>query len=123
MEKLEVNVGSVQTNKFSKMLSASNGDIKTARAQILAESTLDAVDSFVQALKRERNMLRTTLANLTDLAPENTYSLRPGSEKFDASAWVKELHKTTMELQLKEVELTVANNIKKEWFDNSSTND
>jgi hypothetical protein len=123
MEELELKAGQVQTNKFSRMLSASNGDIKTVRAQILAETTLDAVDSFVQTLRRERNVLRTTLANLTDLAPENTYSLRPGSEKFDASAWIKELHKTTMQLQLKEVELEVANDIQKEWFGKSSIND
>lgn len=104
------------TNKFTSTLSASNADIKSARAQLVADSTLDEVDSFISTIRKEKNQLSIKLNNLTDLAPDNSYSLRPGSKDFDAAKWVKELHSTKMQLELKTVELEVAEDIKKEWF-------
>lgn len=104
------------SNKFTSTLSASNADIKSARAQLLADSTLDEVDSFISVLRKEKNQLSIKLNNLTDLAPDNTYSLRPGSKDFDAGKWVKELHTTKMELSLKTIQLSVAEEIKTEWF-------
>lgn len=103
-------------NKFSDMLSASNTDIKTARAQALAESTVLEVEAFISSLKRERNVLNTKLTNLTDLAPDNTYSLRPGSKDFDAARWVKELHTTRMDLSLLDIKIKEADAIFNEWF-------
>lgn len=103
-------------NKFAQTLSASNADIKSARAQALSESTVLEVESFIQNLKREKLQLGNKLNNLTDLAPDNTYSLRPGSKDFNASAWVKELHKTRMDLKLKTIELEEAEAIYNEWF-------
>jgi hypothetical protein len=56
------------------------------------------------------------------LAPDNTYSLRPGSKDFDASRWMNELHDTKMEIKLKAIELEVANEIKNEWFVSENEN-
>jgi hypothetical protein len=103
-------------NKFAKNLSASNADIKTTRAQSLADETVLEVETFVQTLKKEKLQLQNKLNNLTDLAPDNTYSLRPGSKDFNASKWVKELHSTKMDLKLKIIELEEAEAIYKEWF-------
>jgi hypothetical protein len=103
-------------NKFAQTLSASNADIKTTRAQALAETTVLEVESFIQSLKREKLQLNNKLNQLTDLAPDNTYSLRPGSKDFDASRWVNELHETKMEIKLKTIELEVASEIRNEWF-------
>jgi hypothetical protein len=103
-------------SKFVKTLSASNAEIKEARAKMLADTTVLEVESFVQALKKEKLELQNKLANLTDLAPDNTYSLRPGSKDFDAKLWVRELHSTRMEITLKEMELEEAQSIFNEWF-------
>lgn len=103
-------------NKFVSMLSASNADIKETRAKTLSENTVLEVDSFINNLKREKSQLATRLTNLTDLAPDNTYSLRPGSKDFNAAQWVKELHKTRMDIKLKEIELAEAQSIYDEWF-------
>lgn len=103
-------------NKFSSMLSASNDNIKTTRAQSLAEATSLEVEAFISSLKRERNQLNSKLTNLTDLAPDNTYSLRPGAKDFDAAKWVKELHTTRMDLSLLDIKIKEAEAINKEWF-------
>ncbi len=103
-------------NKFAKMLSASNADIKATRAGLIAEATSDEVDSFVAAIKKEKRGLEIKLNNMTDLAADNSYSLRPGSKDFEATKWVKELHQTKMDIKLKTIELEVAEDIRKEWF-------
>lgn len=103
-------------NKFAQTLSSSNADIKQARAQSLSDSTVLEVESFIQNLKREKLQLANRLNNLTDLAPDNSYSLRPGSKDFKPAEWVKELHKTRMDLKLKTIELEEADAIFNEWF-------
>lgn len=103
-------------NKFAKTLSASNAEIKEARANALAESTVLEVETYIQNLKKEKLQLVNRITNLTDLAPDNTYSLRPGSKDFNPSAWVKELHRTRMDLKLKTIELEEAEAIYNEWF-------
>jgi hypothetical protein len=109
------------TNKFASMLSASNNTIKTSRAEALAESTILEVDSFINSLKKERHTLKTKITSLTDLAPDNTYSLRPGSANFDAVKWMTELHTTKMQLELLEVKIKVAEDIHNEWFAEEAT--
>lgn len=103
-------------NKFASTLASSNADIKQARAQALSDSTVLEVESFIQNLKREKLQLANKLNQLTDLAPDNSYSLRPGSRDFNPSAWVKELHKTRMDVKLKAIELEEAEAIYNEWF-------
>jgi hypothetical protein len=60
--------------------------------------------------------LKTKINKLTDLAPENTTSLRPGHPDFEPSEWVSNLHQYRMDLALKEVELTEAQAIYDEFF-------
>ena len=103
-------------SKFVKTLSASNDKIKQSRAQALAEEAKLEVDTFVNNLKRDVIQLKNKLAKLTDLAPDNSFSLRPGGDSFDAASWVKELHHTKMDLALKEIELEKAEDIVTEWF-------
>jgi hypothetical protein len=103
-------------SKFVKTLSASNAEIKETRAKMLADTTVLEVETFLQGLKKEKLELQNKLANLTDLAPDNSYSLRPGSKDFDAKAWVRELHSTKMEIKLKQLELDEAQEIYNEWF-------
>ena len=102
--------------KFSSMLSASDQNIKAARAEAIAESTVLEVEAFIANLKRDKNTLKAKVTSLTDLAPDNSYSLRPGNKDFNAANWMKELHQVRMALKLKEIELTEAQAIYNEWF-------
>lgn len=103
-------------NKFVNNLSASNSTIKQARAEAMAEETIIEVEGFVNNLRKERSRLNTLVTSLTDLAPDNAYSLRPGGKDFNASKWVADLHEAKMKLALKEIELSQAVAIHKEWF-------
>lgn len=103
-------------SKFAKMLSADSSATLGTRAKNLADSAVLEVESFIANLRKEKLQLNTKLNDLTDLAPENTYSLRPGSKDFNAAKWVAELHKTKMDIALKEVELKEAQAIYDEWF-------
>jgi outer membrane protein TolC len=103
-------------NKFAKTLSASDKSIKEARAQMLADTTILEVDAKVSNLKREVNSLKNKITQLTDLAPDNTYSLRPGGKDYNPVKWIEELHQAKLDLKLKAIELEVAEEIKSEWF-------
>lgn len=103
-------------SKFEKMLSADNSATLGNRAKNIAEAAVLEVDSFISNLKKERLQLNSKLNDLTDLAPENTYSLRPGGADFNPAIWVRELHQIKMDIALKEIELAEAQSIFDEWF-------
>ena len=98
------------------MISASNSASLIKRADDLAEEVVLELNSFINGLKREKAQLKSKMNKLTDLAPENTTSLRPGHSDFNAVNWVKELHQCRMDLALKEVQLTEAQAIYDEFF-------
>lgn len=103
-------------NKFVKMLSAGSKETLTVRAQGIANESVLEVETFIQDLKREKLQLVNKYNKLTDLAPDNKYSLRPGGDDFNAKTWVKELHTIRMEIAIKEEELVEAQAIYDEWF-------
>jgi hypothetical protein len=103
-------------SKFVNMLSADSNATLGNRAKNLADSAVLEVESFIGNLRKEKLQLNTKLNDLTDLAPENTYDLRPGGKDFDAGRWVAELHRVRMDLALKEVQLAEAQAIYDEWF-------
>ena len=104
------------TNKFIATVSASDAKIKLTRATNLGELASIETSALIQNLRREKLQLENKIANMSDLSPETTTSLRPGGEDFDAATWIKELHSATMELKLKNIELTTAEDIYNEWF-------
>ncbi len=103
-------------SKFASMLSADSSATLGNRAKNLADSAVLEVESFIANLRKEKLQLNSKLNDLTDLAPENTYSLRPGSADFNPAKWVRELHQTRMDIALKEIELAEAQAIYDEWF-------
>lgn len=103
-------------NKFTSMLASDPTQTLGARAENLAKSAVLEVNSFISNLEKEKLQLENKLNDLTDLAPENTYSLRPGTKDFNAAGWVKELHATRMEIAIKNEELIEAQAIYNEWF-------
>jgi hypothetical protein len=103
-------------SKFERDLTASDKSIKETRAKALAEDTLLEVDAFISNLRREKSKLNSKLNDLTDLAPDNTYSLRPGAKGFDAAKWVAELHQVRMDMALKNIQLEEAQAIYDIYF-------
>jgi polysaccharide deacetylase 2 family uncharacterized protein YibQ len=103
-------------SKFTNMISASNSATLMSRSEDLAEEVVLELNSFINNLKKEKSQLKNKINKLTDLAPENSTSLRPGHADFEPSEWVKNLHQHRMDLALKEVELTEAQAIYDEYF-------
>lgn len=106
----------VKVGKFATSIAASDKTIKEARAAIVAKSGKRAAENKVRSIEDSVDALETTIMNLTDLAPDTTYSLRPGGKDFDAEGWVEKLHSSTLDLELQKIELKVAEDILKEWF-------
>ncbi len=108
-------------SKFEKMISSSSSATLANRASDLAEDVVLELNSFINNLKKEKSKLKSTINKLTDLAPENTTSLRPGHPDFEPAKWVSELHQCRMDLALKEVELAEAEAIYNEYFGEEET--
>ncbi len=103
-------------SKFSTKLAASNKEIMSDRADMLGEEVSLEVSTFVSGIKKDVLALKNKINRLTDLSPNSKDSLRPGGDNFDSVKWVKELHESTLDLKLKQVELEVAEAIQNEWF-------
>ena len=103
-------------SKFVSNLVKDAKGIKEQRAKILAEDTKNEQEDLVRRLTREKRDLEVKLLNLTDLSPDNTYSLKPGGDKFDAKSWVKEMQSTKIDILNKTIELQTAEETLKEWF-------
>lgn len=105
-----------KVGKFATTIASSDKTIKEARAAIIAKTGKRAAENKVRSIEDEVDTLETTILNLTDLAPDTTFSLRPGGKDFDAEGWVNKLHDATLDLELKKIELKVAEEILNEWF-------
>lgn len=103
-------------NKFVQTLAAENKDIKVTRATNLSNQVNNELTDLINDLSKEKTGLETRLTDLTDLAPDNSFSLKPGGEDFNAKDWVREIHRIKVELKTNKVELDTANEIKNEWF-------
>jgi hypothetical protein len=102
-------------NKFQKLISTGNEVLKR-RAGILATSAEIAQQNLVNNLKSQKSQLEMNLANLTDLAPENKDSLRPGSADWNAEEWAKSVQDVQEKLYSIKIALDIAENTYKEYF-------
>lgn len=104
-------------NKLINKLSAGESVIRNQRAQIVAEDIQSEIESMIVALeKKKREVIKAKLSH-TDIGPDETTSLRVVSEHFNAAVWVDELQALEKELLNVEIELEIANRIKKEWLE------
>jgi len=103
-------------SKFVSNLVKDSKGIKQQRAEILAEETKNEQDDLVREITKRKRDLEIKLLNLTDLSPDNTYSLKPGGEGFNPKSWVREIQNTKIELLNIAVELKAANETTAEWF-------
>ena len=104
-------------NKFTRLISDNNSSTLTRRAGSIATAAQIAQQNIVNQLKQRKCELELKIANLTDLAPESTDSLRPGDKDWDAKKWAIELQETKQELYDLNVQLDIAEETYKEYFE------
>ncbi len=107
-------------NKFTRLISDNNSSTLTRRAGSIATAAQIAQQNIVNQLKQRKCELELKVANLTDLAPESTDSLRPGDKDWDAKKWAIELQETKQELYDLNVQLTIAEETYKEYFEDDA---
>lgn len=103
--------------KFVAQLKRSNSKIRADRANRIGESVADAQEKLIMDIKAEIRNKYNRLDNLIDLSADNrTTSMNVVSDDFSADAFVKEINKLKVEIQLAEVKLKIAQETKDEWF-------
>jgi hypothetical protein len=107
-------------NKFQINLTASNKEIKQKRAEHVAATAAVAATQKLSQLQLEKQGIELQISDLVDLSPTRTTNLNVG-EKFDANAWINELHQLRTKLHLKEVDIKILQQIIDEWFTESTT--
>jgi len=109
-------------NKFQKNLTASNSEIKAARAKAIAESAAAEQRSIILELEGELRKLNNQKMDLEDLSPDSELSLRPARGDFDAVTWVRKMQNIKVAILNKEIELQVATETENEYFLETKTN-
>ena len=103
-------------NKFTELISNNGESTLMKRASILAESAELAQNSLINKLKSTKAELELELDKLTDLAPETTDSLRPGSKNWNPEQWVKRMQEINEDLYNLEIQITIAEKTYKNYF-------
>lgn len=92
-------------------LIAQNGKPETIRSRrfrmVLDRIALDQ-DALVNQLRRDLAELENRYANLVDIGPDQTTSLRVVDEKFDSQAFVRDVQALKLSIIEKKVELETA---------------
>lgn len=103
-------------NKFVEMISANGGDVLKRRATAIGTGAQIAQETIVNDLKNRISNLELKLIDLTDLAPETSDSLRPGSKSFDPNRWATEVQNTKQDLYQLKIQLKLAEETYNEYF-------
>lgn len=102
--------------KFQELISDNtNASLKRRAAQIATSAEI-AQQNLVNQFKQEKTNIELRIAALTDLAPDSTDSLRPGSKDWDAEKWVKDLQAARQELYQVSIQLEIAEKTFNEYF-------
>lgn len=103
-------------NKFTKLISNNGEGTLMKRASILAESAELAQNSLINKLKATKAELKLELDKLTDLAPETTDSLRPGSKNWNPEQWVKRMQEINEDLYNLNIQIEIAEKTYASYF-------
>lgn len=101
--------------KFIKTIVGDAQGVKAQRAAVLATQAKLAQEELISNLKRRLSANDLQLAQLVDLAPDTTDSLRPGNG-FEPASWVKAVHALKVEAGEIKDELAIAEETYFEWF-------
>lgn len=103
-------------NKFTEIISNNGEATLVKRAKILAESAELAQKGLINKLKSTKAELNLELSQLTDLAPETSDSLRPGSTNWNPEQWVKRMQEINEDLYNLEIQIMIAEKNFNEYF-------
>lgn len=103
-------------NKFTELISNNGEDTLVKRAKILAESAELAQNGLINKLKSTKAELELELDKLTDLAPETTDSLRPGSKNWNPEQWVRRMQEINEDLYNLKIQIEIAEKTYNEYF-------
>lgn len=103
-------------NKFTSLISNTGNDTLKRRAENIAATAEIAQQNLVNKLKQRKAEISLHIENLTDLAPENTESLRPGNKDWNPETWVTELQKAKEDKYTIEIQLKLAQETFDEYF-------
>lgn len=102
--------------KFQQLISSNSNEALVRRAESITTGAEIAQQNLVNNLKQKKIEIELKIANLTDLAPEDTTSLRPGSKDWDAQKWVSDLQNAKQELYMVNMQLKLAEETYDEYF-------
>lgn len=103
-------------NKFTKLISNNSDGTLKRRATTISQTAEIAQQNLVNDLKQKKAEIDLKIDNLTDLAPETTDSLRPGSKDWDPAKWAKELQQAKQNRYMLEIQLKLAQETYDEYF-------
>lgn len=103
-------------NKFTKLINSNGNEVLTRRAESIASDAEIAQQNLVNAYKQKINQLTRKIADLTDLAPDTTESLRPGGRDWSAATWALELQNAKQDLYTAQISLKLAEETYNEYF-------
>ena len=107
--------------KFQELISDNTSASLKRRAAQIATSAEIAQQNLVNSLKQDKTNIELRIAALTDLAPDTSDSLRPGTENWDAVKWVRDLQNAKQELYEVSIQLDIAEKTFNEYFVDNAT--
>lgn len=106
--------------KFLEDLKKSNKQIKSARAEIIADEAKSSMLKQVMETEEKVRALKRKKMNLEDLSPDSSMSLNPVKGDFDAASWSKNLIQVRLAIVLAEQEQKIAKETYDEYFESIS---
>jgi len=106
-----------KVSKFLTNLLQDGSGIKQQRAEQLFNSASIAHSNLLNKLRGDVNNLESKLFGLHDLHPTNSTDLTVGGANFHPENWVNDVQNTKVVLLTKRIELKVAEETNKEWFE------
>ena len=110
-------------SKFKTSLTASDSEIKAARATRVETLAKMACNAQVSTKTKNVINIEDRISVLSDFGGETTTTLRPVSADFDADKWAESLNVANCQLAIAKVELTVAEGVVTEWFGKETAED
>ena len=114
---MSTNAAVVAKAKFFSMLTNDNKAIRANRANLIVEDVKAEQETLVRTLENEVRGIERSIMALTDFGPDSEYSLRVVKDNFNAANWVAAYQKNKLALELKNVELELAKETYREFFE------
>jgi hypothetical protein len=103
-------------NKFQSLIASNGNEVLQRRANNVATTAEIAQQTLVNSLKVQKAELENHIMNLTDLAPESTDSLKPGTVNWNPTEWVNSLQEAKEKLYNIDIRLRIAQATYNEYF-------